>query len=254
MRRLAAMALTTLAALGLFHARGLAQCSTGTLIEFDADCFAWETNYDPATYTSTAGSQLNVVGIVAYWCSPFQDLDANDPNTEYTFLFSGLTSLGTQPVGPVGGVTSLETDYGSGVFQIYAGSPRNAPTAAGNTPSGPMPINPPNATVPANFTDGTLILEGTLAGFHTSITTGGASDPNGSFRSGYTFTGPTGGTYYQRVAGTGEGLLTGNWCVRPPPQSSCVPQGYSAHPNGKFDQFVTATGMKTWGALKQIYR
>jgi hypothetical protein len=222
-------------------------CGPGTMIEFDANAFAYESNYNPATLVSAAGSQLNVVGIISLWCTPFADLNANDPNTEYTFLFTNLTSAGTV-VSVNGPTTNYDTNYGNGSFAIYAGSPRNAPTA------GSMPINPPNATVPANFTDGTLILNGTLTNFTTGISRTLAGPPNGSFRTNYNFTGPAAGTYYLRVQGTGPGLIQGNWCVVLESAGGCVPQGYSAHPNGKFDVPPTANRMGTWGTLKQLYR
>jgi len=224
------------------------QCGPGTMIEFDANAFAYETNYNPATLLSAPGSQLNVVGIISLFCTPFADLNASDPNTEYTFLFTNLTTTAGTQTTLNGPTTIYDTNYGNGTFAIYAGSPRNAPTA------GSMPINPPNATVPANFTDGPLILNGTLNGFTTNVTKTGGFDPNGSFRTNYTFTGPAAGTYYQRVQGTGPGLIQGNWCVVPASSGGCVPQGYSAHPNGKFDQPPTATKNSTWGQLKQLYR
>jgi hypothetical protein len=240
-----AVAVTTgLLALGavapLAHAQN---CSPGGMIEFDANAFAYESIYNPATLISSAGSQLNVVAIISLWCSPFQDLDASDPTKEYTLLLTGLTSAGTVTT-PVGPFTFYDTDYTGGTFAIYEGAPRNAPLA------GAMPVNPPNATVPANFVDGTLILNGTLANFRTSLSRLGAGDPNGSFRADYTFTGPAAGTYFTRVQGSGPGVLQGNWCV----VGDCVPQGYSAHPNGKFDVPPTATRSSTWGTIKQLYR
>ena len=223
-------------------------CGPGTMLEFDADAFAWESNYNPATLISAPGSQLNVVGIVSLWCAPFADLDASDPNTEYTFLFTGLSSAGTGTTlnGPT---TIYDTSYGSGSFIIYSDSPRDAPTAAT-----PMPPNPPNAQVPARFIDGPIILSGTLSNFTTQVTRTGANPPNGSFRANYTFTGPAASPYYQRVQGSGAGLIQGNWCVVLESAGGCVPQGYSAHPNGKFDQPPTATKTSTWGQLKQLYR
>jgi hypothetical protein len=240
-----AVAVTTgLIALGAVAPLALAQnCSPGGMIEFDANAFAYETAYNPATLVSSPGSQLNVVGIVSLFCPPFQDLNASDPNKEYTFLLTNLTSAGTV-VTPVGPFTFYDTDYSNGSFFIYEGSPRNAPLA------GAMPINPPNAQVPVNFVDGTLILNGGLSGFRTSLSRQGGGDPNGSFRSDYLFTGPAGGTYYQRVQNSGPGLLQGNWCVI----GSCVPQGYSAHPNGKWDVPPTAANSGTWGSIKLLYR
>src|SRR5262245_55606353 len=67
----------------------------GMIIKFDADAFAYETNYDPATFTSASGSQLTVVGIVSQFGGVFSSINATDPTTEYTFILSGLVSNGT---------------------------------------------------------------------------------------------------------------------------------------------------------------
>lgn len=231
-------------------------CGSGMLLKWDADAFAYETAYNPATFISSPGSQLNVVGIISVFCAPLQDLDPTDPATEYTFRFTNLTSAGT--VGPtvVGGTdTRWRTNYtssGAIQFQIYQDSPRNAPTDAGG-----MPPNPPNAQVPAQFIDGTLILEGTLSNIRTTIVHVASSNTYTHELTGsYSFTGPVGGTYYQRLAGTG-GPIISTWCVSgSSAQALCddIPEGYSAHPNGKFDNLRTAVQSSTWGAIKQLYR
>lgn len=210
-------------------------CGTGQIIDWDANGFSWETPTNPATNISTAGNALHIVALVSVFCSPFADLDPNDPNTEYTIVFSGLTSGGTAYVP---GFTKIwTTQYGDGFFDIYAGSPRNAPSY--------LSMPPPGGTVPANYQDGTLILTGTLANFRTQIIQSGNNPANGTFRADYTF---TGGTLYSRVAGTGLGLLHGLWNL------SGAPTGYSAHPDGVFDNPPTAVRPSTWGAIKQLYK
>jgi hypothetical protein len=211
-------------------------CGTGQIIDWDANGFTWETPANPVNNVSPAGNSLHLVALVNLFCAPFADLDPNDPTTEYTIVFSGLTSTGTTI--PVSGFTTVwNTDYGSGTFAIYAGSPRNAPI---------YPIPPPGGgVVPDNYQDGVVILSGTLANFRTQITKSGSNPANGSFRSDYTF---TGGTLYSRVAGTGVGLLHGLWNLTSPPA------GYSAHPDGKFDNPPTAVRPSTWGAIKQLYK
>ena len=229
-----------------------AQCSTDPLIKFDADAFAYESNYNPATYISSAGSSLNVVGIVSLFGGALSDLNAADPAKEYTFLWTGLTSAGTVGPTPIaGGATRWQTTYTGGTFRIYEGTPRNAPTAAGG-----MPPNPPNATVPANFTDGTLILEGSIPTLVTTVTRFSNGSFSGSFRvDPYSFTGPIGGTYYNRVQGT-SCVLGGLWCVTGASGGQCSnPAGYSAHPNGKWDgPPPVEVSSSTWGAIKQLYR
>jgi hypothetical protein len=210
-------------------------CGTGQIIDWDANGLAWETPANPVNNVSPAGNSLQIAAIINLFCAPFADLDANDPTTEYTIVFSGLTSTGTTI--PVSGFTTVwNTDYGSGTFAIYSDSPRNAPV---------FPIPPPGGIVPGNFQDGTLILSGTVANFRTQITKSGNNPANGSFRADFTF---TGGSLYSRVAGTGVGLLHGLWNL------SGAPAGYSAHPDGKFDNPPTAVHPSTWGAIKQLYK
>jgi hypothetical protein len=221
-----------------------ASCSSGEMIKFAADAFAYESAYNNATYISSPGSQLNIVGIVAYFCSPLAPtLDPTDPSKEYTFLCTSLTSGGTSVFGPFGGTTFYETDYAGGTWEVHEGSPRNAPTDAGGMPA------LPSALVPANFVDGPVVLSGTFANFHVEVTTNGANI-NGSFRSDYA---ASGGSYYPQV-GNGSALFQGNWCVTMKP-TGCTPATYSAHPDGKWDTPpTTATLKSTWGAIKQLYR
>jgi hypothetical protein len=240
-RKIGVAVVLGLVALGALATGAFAQCGTGPLIDWDANSFAYESSYNNATFISSPGSNLTVVGIVALFCSPLNILDPNDPTTEYTFVFSGLTSAGTIPSSPFPGLNVWETDYAGGTFTIYAGSPRNAPLA------GSMPINPPNAAVPALFQDGTAILSGTLSNFHTEITQTTGGLPNGSFTANYSF---TGGTLYSLVAGTGTGFVQGLWCV-----NGCqIAQGYSAHPDGKFDTPPTPAVRSSWGSIKTLYR
>jgi hypothetical protein len=233
-----------LLALGALAPLASAQCPplsgpSSPMIEFDANCFAYETNYTPATFNSAAGSQLTVVGIIDVFYAPLTFLTPGDPTKEYTFVLSGLVSNGTTSA--VNGPTTIwTTDYAGGTFAIYEGSPENAPLA------GAMPANPPNATVPANFADGTAILTGVLCGFQTQISKTSTFPANGSFRSNYHF---DGGTLFANV-GDAEALLSGLWNV-----SSTLPAGYSAHPNGKFDSPPsTASKNSTWGTIKTLYR
>jgi hypothetical protein len=245
-----AAGLTSAIFIGASATTAFAQCGTGMLIKFDADVLAYETNYTVATYHSAAGSQLTVVGKIVQFCAPLQDL-VPDAAKEYTFVFSSLTTAaGTVHTPLGGGTTRHQTSYGSGLFSIYEGMPPNAPAAAS------APPNPPNGTVPSTFQDGTLILQGTLANFVTTVTQFGSGTFATSFRADYQFTGPAGGTYYDRIQHWGPGLLGGLWCATGTAGGLCEnPAGYSAHPNGKFDiPPVTETLRSTWGMIKQLYR
>ena len=232
-----AVALTLLAG-GIASNAMAANCDSGEMIRFAQNGFAYETNYNITTYTSTAGSQLSIVGIVDYFCTPLASL-VPDATKEYTFYITGLTSLGTQ--NPVPGIV-YTCAYTGGTWEIHEGSPKNAPTAAS------MPALP-NAQVPANFIDGPIVLSGTLANFSTQITKSGTS-ASGSFRADYV---ATGGTYFSQVGG-GQALFQGVWCPTPKP-TGCVPATYSAHPDGKWDvPPTTPTLPSTWGTVKMLYR
>lgn len=214
------------------------------LIQFDANAFAHETAYNTTTFISSPGSQMTVVGLITQFGPALPFLNANDPNKEYTFVFSGLISAGT--IVSLNGPTTLyDTDYDStkvATFEIYEGTPRNSPDTPAEWAAYPFD------GTPDLHTDGTLILSGELCGFHTNIAKTGTI-VSGSFRSNYK---PTGGTLYPFIAGT-EGLLGGNWCAH---TTGCRPANYTAHPNGKFDATgaTTPSMRSTWGRLKQIYR
>jgi len=224
---------------------------SAAMIEFDANCFAYETSYTAAGFNSAPGSQLTIVGIIDKFYSPLAFLNPADPTKEYTFVVSGLVSLGTVPT-VAGPTTFYKTSYSGGTFAIYEGSPENAPLA------GAMGSNPPGgATVPANFADGTAILTGELCGFNTTVSQVGTGLPNGSFTSTYHFTNPNApgappaGNLFNAVGGA-DAVFGGLWCVR---TGGCTPTGYSAHPNGKWDSPPsTPSKQSTWGMIKQLYR
>lgn len=248
-----------LLATALLATAAAAQCmppgdNPGVMIKFDADAFAYETAYTPATFTSAAGSQLTVVGIVSVFCNPFSDLNPADPSTEYTFIWDGLTSVGTtyKTVGASG--MQYTSRYVGGGFRIYAGSPRNAPTAA------TLPALPAPGVVPDAFTDGTMILGGVMSDtLFVIVTRSSIGSYTNSFRANYQC---TGGTLYDRV-GNAISLISGAWCAVPPnnpdppyPTGTCqLPVGWSAHPNGKWDVPVTVPALRsTWGKVKTMYR
>jgi hypothetical protein len=237
-----------------------AQCGSypGMMISFAGDVWAYETAYTPATFTSDPGSQLTVVGTVSLFCFPFSDLNPANPDTEYTFIWDGLTSQGTTSA-PYGiGGTKYTTNYLGGGFRIYAGSPRNAPTAAS------LPTLPAPGVVPERFVDGTMILSGGMGPLAVSVIRFANGNCSGSFRADYW---GTGGTLYDRV-GDAISLLAGAWCpaTAPPPPGLAaqavqtiglcdLPVGWSAHPTGKWDMPVTVLTLpSTWGKIKTLYR
>jgi hypothetical protein len=249
------VALLGLVATGAFatSASAVGICGTlgsGLLIDFDQG-FSYETAYNISTFISSNNSQMTCVGKVLLFCAPFADLQANlsDPLKEYTFIITG-TSAGTVPSAFGTSGTKYDTDYSNASFQIWEGSPRNAP--APNA----MPASPPNGTVPSTFTDGVKVLEGTYNDFHVQITKSSLGTYGSSVLGHYQF---TGGTLFSRV-GSGISVFDGLWCAAYDGIGSqsgrcSIPAGYTATPNAKWDSpSTTAAQSSTWGAIKQLYR
>lgn len=204
------------------------------LIDWGPDCYGWETDY--AGHISSPGSQLTICGKIDDFGDPLEGLDPDA--VEYTFVFDGLTSLGTNVVGGI----IFETEYEGGTFRIYQDP----------TPDFEFGVNPPNATAPATFMDGELILEGTLSGFSvTLIDTGTPPGATGNATGEWVF---TGGSLYDLVAGC-YGPFLGAWTddvdVAP------IPAGYDNHFDGKFDLEdcpPVPTEETSWGRIKRLYR
>jgi hypothetical protein len=206
--------------------------AVGPAIDWDPAYF-WQAGATPTNLP--AGGEMHIVGIISSFDVPFQDLDANDPTTEYTFYASGLISQGTVPTGPP--ATQLyTTSYVGGTITIYAGSPRNSA----------FDPNPPNATVPSTFTDGTPILIGNFTNFVVQ-TNNFTSFQVGNAEGNITW---TGGTLLERAEAC-PGLFTGGMTWNP---AVTVP-GYLFRHDGKIDlQCPTPAAPGTWGRIKQLYR
>jgi hypothetical protein len=199
--------------------------------------------YQPGATISNhpVGSEFKMVGVISGFDIPFQDLNALDPTREYTFVVKGLISQGTVASGPPS-FTFYETQFTGGTIEIYEDL---TPQPAAFDP------NPPNATVPSYFEDGTLILAGSFTRFviqannFTAFQTGNIEgDINW-----------TGGTLLSRTFATGErpcpGLFTGGMTWR---TTVGIP-GYLYRHDGKIDlQCPTDVRSSTWGKIKSMYR
>ena len=242
-RRLLRLALTAAFVVAV-PVSALAQ--TGTVIDWGPDSYAWETNYNTVSHLSGPGSVLSAVGVVNGFLGPLSSIDPNTAGTEYTYYLTGLTTAGTTvTAGPT--LSVYRTVYTGGTIQIWQGSPRNA--AFGT--------NPPNATVPSTFVDGSLFLAGTVPTFTTTVTrlnaTGayvngngdGGDPPNGLW---------TGGSALALVSAGGNPCpfrLTGGWDMRPVD----VLQGYVSQFDGKIDLNCPTPALpSTWGKIKSSYR
>jgi len=247
-----ALALAT--AVSFASAGHAAVCGTGPLIEYDTNTFAYAIDpvsglnaYDEVNFSYAPNSALTVVGHVTNICPP---LPGMVPGFEYTVVFGNLyTPAGGTSVIPSGGNTIYRTTFGSGNFWVYKDNGTAAPVEAT-----PMPANPPNATVPSTFTDGELILTGTLSNFRATVTkTNATGQVTHVMTATYQF---TGGTQYGFVNGSSPSTITSTWCPKGPGGNGSCPlqPGYSAQPNGKFDTpSVTASLKASWGSVKILY-
>lgn len=148
------MRVTTTTGLALLAALLLANPAAARIpIDWDPAYF-WQTGATPTN--APAGGELKAVGIVSDFGPPLDFLDASDPTKEYTFYLHGLISQGTVESGPPG-TTFYVTEYSGGFFELYEDL----------SPESSFDPNPPNATVPSNYTDGTLLLSGYFTSFRT---------------------------------------------------------------------------------------
>ena len=244
-RRLLRLALT--AALFVVAVPVSAFAQTGTVIDWGPASYAWETNYNTVTHLTAPGSQLSSVGVINGFLGPLSAFDPNTPGTEYTYYLSGFTTaLGTQvTAGPT--LSVYKTVYTGGNIQIWAGSPRDA--AFGT--------NPPNATVPSTFVNGSLFLAGVIPTVTVTVTRFNSTGAyaNGNIDSGDPPNGLwTGGSAIGLLSAGGNPCpfrLTGGWDMRP----QDVLTGYVAQYDGKIDlNCPTPTLPSTWGKIKGSYR
>lgn len=204
-------------------------------------------DWDPAYFwepgatsnNSIPGSEMKIVGIVSSFGPPLAFLNASDPTKDYTFYVSGLISNGTTVIGSAGSQFYVTT-YTGGTIQVYEGTPRDAV----------FDPNPPNANVPSTFTNGTLILSGTITGFYTQTNDFTAFD-TGNAEGNITW---TGGSLFGVVSQSGEpcpSLFTGGLTWYP---SLLIP-GYLFRHDGKIDvDCPSPTRSSTWGRVKSLYR
>ncbi len=208
----------------------------GAAIDWDP-IYTWEAG---ATATnSPLGGELKGVGVISSFDVPFQDLNAADPDTEYTIYIYGLISQGTVTSG-IPAYTFYTTTYTGGTIEIYQGTPRNSV----------FDPNPPNANVPSTFTDGTPILVGSFTSFYTQ-TNNFTQFMTGNMEGNILW---TGGTLFNRTYNTGgepcPGLFTGGVTWNP---AVLIP-GYIFRHDGKIDlNCPTPAERSTWGEIKTHY-
>jgi hypothetical protein len=239
-----------LAALFVVPASAFAQ--TGTIIDWGPDSYAWETGYNSATYITSAGSDLQMVGIVNGFAGALASNNpARGPGFEYTYYITGFRAIAATTVTSGPTLSVYKTTYsGPATIEIYRDT---SPDAAFGTNPGPAG----NTTVPSTFTDGTLFLRGSIPSFTVTVTRVKAS---GAYLNGASDTGDppngiwTGGSALAQVSAGGNPCpfrMSGGWDMRP----SDVIAGYVSQFDGHIDlNCPTATTSSTWGKIKSQYR
>ena len=188
-------------------------------------------NPNPSTF-GEAGSVYNSLGPAP---NLFPPLAPDTTINQYTYYFTNLNAINVQTFG-----TFLVIDYApGGLFQVWEDS------KAVGTPYD-FGINPPNATAPSTFTDGTKFVEGSIDQFQVVINLATGS---GSFDANFTM---TGGSQLvnvpanQRTGWTFAGT-TANELNRP--------SGYDHQVDGQvFLNEPVPARASSWGSVKARYR
>jgi hypothetical protein len=149
---------------------------------------------------------------------------------EVTFYVYGLTSMGEVPL--PGGLTSIT--YTNGTLEIYRDAAMNAWWGT----------NPPNATSPSTFADGTLLFQGSFTSFNITILANGDGIFEGNLDGvgGELLGSPCTGCVY-----TFSGVYTRDVGAQ-------IPDGYDVQVDGQFeiDESVPQSS-RGWGAVKAMY-
>jgi len=163
----------------------------------------------------------------------FAPLAADTTTNQYTYVMSGMTPVGSQSFPPY-----LLINYSAGQLSIYEDSKTTGTDAD-------YGANPPNASAPVDFVDGTLFLQGTLTGFQFILNT---SNGTGSFEAVFN---ATGGSQLTNFGGQ-----TSGWTFAGSSGNALnIPPGYAHQIDGQtFLSKPTVSRHVTWGALKSIYR
>jgi hypothetical protein len=195
----------------------------------DYQGYAWETGGFPP---SNAGDVLSFVGVV-------DNLDArfgvNLLLEEVTLYVTDLASSGQVDIG--GGVLSIA--YNSGTINLYRDPSRDHDYG----------VNPPSATAPASFVNGTPFLTGTLSTFFMAYD---PSTGSGAYEGQIAFTGGSGlGTLSLLNA---NGYTFGGTLSRPAAGGN-VPQGYDLQVDGVIEVEVrVGVESSSWSHIKEMYR
>jgi hypothetical protein len=195
----------------------------------DYQGYAWETGGLPP---SNPGDVLSIVGVV-------DDLDSrfgiNLLVEEVTLSVAGLASTGQVDIG--GGVLSIA--YNNGTIDLWRDPAMDHDYG----------VNPPNATAPSSFTNGTLFLGGTFTNFFLFFD---PSTGSGAYEGNVVFNAGSGLATLNQLNANGYtfgGVLNNNAA------GGNVPQGYDLQVDGTIEVEVQiGVEDKTWSSIKDMYR
>jgi hypothetical protein len=217
-----------IACAGIVLGAGAAAAAPLQFGDMEFEGLAWETG---GTAASVPGDTLVMVGVVtALQDSDFWgvDLVAN----ELTVRFSDLV---VEEVVTRSGWWYVR--YSQGHIDLWLDPTRDHDYG----------VDPPNATVPATFTNGTLWLSGSVQYFGIVYSDG---SPFGSLGGNVWFTGGTAIDLAQQWALWGSPVLSGT--VHP--AGATEPQGYDLRTTAYLYPVIDGVERSSWGAVKELYR
>jgi hypothetical protein len=198
-------------------------------------------NTNPGTYLDLSEG-YRVLGFITSagpLLDPYVDLSVY----EFTLEMKNLSVVSRTSFGPL-----LAVNFANGGSASYYRDP-----ISGGSSNATYGINPPNATAPSSFNDGSLRLTGSIDNF---VLTYNFGTNQGNFSGDMTITGGPDQVYIPPdvYAGWILGGLSGNGLSGPP--NTTVPTGYDHQVSGecRHPDPTTTTSQHTWGAVKALYR
>jgi len=135
----------------------------------------------------------------------------------------------------------FEADFSNGGRSRYYGDPISGGT------HGDYGVNPPNATSPSTFIDGSMRLGGSVDNFKLVINFN-ATPATGTFSGDMTLDEGPDLIYFPTNK---SGWTLGGTAGQP---NATIPAGYDNQVTGECKLLVTPTTHRTWGAIKALYR
>lgn len=190
-------------------------------------------NTNPGVYYDL-GEGYNLVGFVTS-VGPLLDPYVDTSVNEYTINITNLFATSRVAFG-----SFLVVDFSNNGRGTYY-----ADDLGSGTP-GDYGVNPPNATSPSTFTDGSMRLTGDIDGFRLTYD---FSTNQGNFSG--TMTQDGGPDLIYIPPGQRGGWTLGGLAGRP---NGTIPNGYDNQVSGECQILETPTTHTTWGAVKSLYR